>query len=226
MIEFDPEKCPTCPFRDRHIYVVGCQRFDMELLVGFIARNTPAKLFQVERLDAVPASSGSDPLKKKLVLLNCLGWDAAALRRQSETQHWARLDRELIALLHVARQHGIEEEALRLGARGVLYDDDHPNTLLRGICAINSGELWFSRQTLAEALEHQRQPRGAPGPAARLSQREREILALVAAGLANEAIADRLCLSPHTIKTHLYNIYRKIHVKSRVQAARWLQRQS
>jgi LuxR family transcriptional regulator of csgAB operon len=55
----------------------------------------------------------------------------------------------------------------------------------------------------------------------KLSERQIEILALVAVGATNDEIADRLCISPHTVKTHLYRIFKKINVPNRVQAALW-----
>ncbi len=54
-----------------------------------------------------------------------------------------------------------------------------------------------------------------------LTPRQIEILALVAVGATNEQIADKLCISPQTVKSHLYNIFKKINVPNRVQAALW-----
>lgn len=54
-----------------------------------------------------------------------------------------------------------------------------------------------------------------------LTRREVEILDLIAAGYANQQIADELFISPHTVKTHLHNIFKKINVKRRLQAALW-----
>ena len=54
-----------------------------------------------------------------------------------------------------------------------------------------------------------------------LTSRQTEILALVAVGATNEQIADKLCISPQTVKSHLYNIFKKINVPNRVQAALW-----
>ena len=54
-----------------------------------------------------------------------------------------------------------------------------------------------------------------------LTPRELEILALVSIGANNEAIAEKLFVSPHTVKTHLYHIFKKINVPSRLQAALW-----
>ena len=54
-----------------------------------------------------------------------------------------------------------------------------------------------------------------------LSQREMEVLALVSLGTKNEDIAEKLFISPHTVKTHLYHIFKKINVPNRLQAALW-----
>jgi len=223
METFNPENCQTCPFRNRHIFVVGDQQFDMELLVNYLAQNTPAVLSKVSKLEEIPASSSSNPLARKLILHNCLGWNSASLRTLIRSRHWTRLETELLALINVSRQLGMEEEVADLGVRGILYDDDHINTLLCGICAINRGELWYPRLVLSHMLDVRRPPARKGLDRVQLSRREREILELVAAGLGNDLIAERLYISPHTIKTHLYNIFRKIGVKNRLQAARWMQ---
>jgi DNA-binding CsgD family transcriptional regulator len=54
-----------------------------------------------------------------------------------------------------------------------------------------------------------------------LTPREVEILSMVAIGLSNQQVSDKFCISHHTVKRHLYNIFRKINVPNRLQAALW-----
>jgi DNA-binding CsgD family transcriptional regulator len=54
-----------------------------------------------------------------------------------------------------------------------------------------------------------------------LTERETEVIALLSIGASNEEIAEKLCVSPFTIKTHLYNIFKKVGVPNRFQAALW-----
>ena len=54
-----------------------------------------------------------------------------------------------------------------------------------------------------------------------LTRREREILDMIAQGASNDIIADKLCISRHTVKTHLYNLFKKIGAPNRLQAALW-----
>jgi DNA-binding CsgD family transcriptional regulator len=117
-----------------------------------------------------------------------------------------------------------EIEALRQGIHGVFYDNDSIEMVIKGVQAVLAGEFWFSRQVLGDFVMG-RQHRGDAarrGPQAELTLREGQILKLIAAGLSNDEIATRLCISHHTVKTHAFNIYRKINVPNRIQASRWV----
>jgi LuxR family transcriptional regulator of csgAB operon len=84
------------------------------------------------------------------------------------------------------------------------------------------GELWVPRRVMADYIirnSHRRSsPERQPLP---LTSREQEILKLIARGVTNDEIADLLFISRHTVKTHLYNIFKKINVPNRLQAALW-----
>jgi len=93
---------------------------------------------------------------------------------------------------------------------------------MKGVRTIIDGKLWLSRDMMTKCIfEGTGKDDSAKSRIENLSQRQIEILALVAVGETNDEIADRLCISLHTVKTHLYRIFKKINVPNRVQATLW-----
>jgi len=110
--------------------------------------------------------------------------------------------------------------ALDAGAAGYLLKDAEPDALARAIEAAARGEAPLDPRAARALLSARR----APGAADALSEREREVLALVAQGLPNKLISRRLGISEKTVKAHLTSVYRQIGVTDRTQAALWAQR--
>lgn len=110
--------------------------------------------------------------------------------------------------------------ALDAGASGYLLKDADPDELIRGIRAAARGEAPIAPKAAREVIATRSEQRTGP----ELSQREREVLALVARGLPNKQIALRLSISEKTVKSHLSNIFDRLGVTDRYQAALWAQR--
>ena len=108
-------------------------------------------------------------------------------------------------------------EAIDAGAIGYLLKDAEPDELFRGIRAAAAGESPLAPKVARTMIGE----RARGGTTAELSDREREVLALLAEGMANKQIARRLEISEKTVKSHLTNIYRQIDVDSRTEAAIW-----
>jgi DNA-binding CsgD family transcriptional regulator len=222
MMKGFPDKCIDCRYRGRHIYVVGAMRFERELIIDFISHHTGAEWFAVENMNAVPVSNHGVPLGKKMILVDIHNMAREDLIQLLSSQEWKVRAHNLMALFNVPHEYEIEKLALKCGTRGVLYADDSAKDLVNGICAINSRELWFSRQVLSECLQDSYVGKELPVPAGHsLSEREVELLRVLASGATNDAIADMMFISPHTVKTHLYNIFQKINVENRIQAVLW-----
>jgi LuxR family transcriptional regulator of csgAB operon len=108
------------------------------------------------------------------------------------------------------------------GVRGFLYNSDPSNNMLKAIKAVLEGKVWIPRQALALGVNELCQMR-APNQSRLycLTKREKEILSNVAAGNTNSDIAEKLFISPHTVKVHIQNIFKKIGVPNRVKATIW-----
>jgi len=111
--------------------------------------------------------------------------------------------------------------ALDAGAIGYLLKDAEPDELERAVRAAARGEAPLDPRAGRAVL----QARNAASPLDALSDREREVLELVARGLPNKLIARELSISEKTVKTHLTNVFRTIGVTDRTQAALWAERQ-
>ncbi len=111
-------------------------------------------------------------------------------------------------------------EAIRAGASGFLVKDTNSAELLRAIRVVAGGEALLSpgvtRRLIAEFAAHTRPVRTVPG-AKQLTQREREVVGLVAEGLSNDEIADRLYMSRSTAKTHATRAMTKLGARDRAQ---------
>ncbi|MPZ70885.1 MAG: response regulator [Actinobacteria bacterium] len=111
-------------------------------------------------------------------------------------------------------------EALRVGASGFLVKSTEPDELLHAVRVVADGEALLSpsitRKLVAEFAAQAKQPQETPDLDA-LTDREREVMALVAEGLSNEEIAERLVVSPATAKTHVSRAMVKLHARDRAQ---------
>jgi len=111
--------------------------------------------------------------------------------------------------------------SLQAGADGYLLKDASPDRLSAAIQAVMTGGHYFEPQVTAALLNLlQQEETDQHGlNAEELSQREMEVLSLITEGLGNKEIAARLFISEKTVKTHVANIFGKLQVKSRTQAA-------
>jgi DNA-binding NarL/FixJ family response regulator len=114
--------------------------------------------------------------------------------------------------------------ALAAGASGYLLKDADADEVAGAIRAAHQGELHLD-SAIAKRLTASMRGSDREDPAAELTDREREILRMVAAGKANKQIAAELVISERTARTHVSNILRKLNLSSRTQAALWAVRE-
>ena len=110
--------------------------------------------------------------------------------------------------------------AIRAGALSYLLKDVAPAELVEAVRKAARGEAVLHAQVAARVVQElQGAPRDAVNPFTELSERELEVLKLIAAGASNESIAEQLVISEKTVKSHVSNILSKLHVADRTQAA-------
>ncbi|HZD67718.1 MAG TPA: response regulator transcription factor [Actinomycetes bacterium] len=133
---------------------------------------------------------------------------------------------ELLAGVHVVvlTTFEVDEyvfEALRAGASGFLLKDIDPDDLRRAVRVAAAGDALLSpsvtRRLITEFATRPARPPGDPGRLAALTEREREVLALVGGGLSNDEIGERLFMSPATAKTHVSRAMAKLGARDRAQ---------
>jgi DNA-binding NarL/FixJ family response regulator len=132
----------------------------------------------------------------------------------------ARAARPFAKILALA-SHATDAEAaraLRYGATGVCDKAQGVASLLKAIAALLAGETWAGRRAISQALtEAVRERRSKPEMT--LTAREREILSLLGGGYRNKELATLLRIKEQTVKVHLHSLFRKLNVRTRVEAA-------
>jgi DNA-binding NarL/FixJ family response regulator len=205
---------------EKQIYVIGPHQLQNELMASFIENGTGVRCFVGDDIRRVPRT-GREAKGQKLILLDCRERGAEELLAEVRPENRGFALREFLAMFNLNEALEIEQEALALGVRGFFYEHDHLETLLKGVRAILAEEFWVSRYKLARILEESCPGSPEKGALNALTAREKEVLTSLVQGATNEMIAKKLFISPHTVKTHIYHIFRKLKVTNRLQAAQW-----
>jgi len=118
-------------------------------------------------------------------------------------------------------------QAMKLGCSGIVLKQTAPELIVKSIRKVHSGEIWLDSHTTAAVMRQFAGPGdviGGAGPSRNrerspLSQREREIVSLVAQGYKNREMAEKMFISEQTVKNHLHNIFDKLGVSDRLELA-------
>lgn len=130
-----------------------------------------------------------------------------------------------VLLLAAAIEPNQAVEALRLGARGLVLKEMAPELVVDVARRLHGGGQWFDSALVSRALEEaDARAAGLSGGSSALTPREREIVDMVAEGLRNRNIAQRLGISEGTVKLHLHHVYEKLGVTGRVELLLRVQR--
>jgi DNA-binding NarL/FixJ family response regulator len=171
-----------------------------------------------EAADGAEGVARAEELRPDIVLMDVKmpGMDGIdALRRLRELDNPARV----LIVTSFTEQRTVVP-ALRAGAAGYVYKDIHPDALAGAIRSVHAGHILLQPE-VAGALLSQEESNSGQGRGGSLTEREREVLALIADGRSNREIARALVLSEKTVKTHVSNILMKLDLADRTQAALW-----
>ncbi|MDX2733504.1 MULTISPECIES: response regulator transcription factor [Streptomyces] len=171
-----------------------------------------------EAADGAEGVARSEELHPDVVLMDIKmpGTDGIeALRKLRELENPAKV----LIVTSFTEQRTVVP-ALRAGASGYVYKDVDPDALAGAIRSVYAGHVLLQPE-VAGALLAQEDAGGGTGRGSTLTDREREVLGLIADGRSNREIARALVLSEKTVKTHVSNILMKLDLSDRTQAALW-----
>lgn len=214
---FSVQEDPPPHHYRRHIYLYSPARSIENILLAeslHKALGRPCTLISKPHIQAV----------RYLLIIDCN--EVSPLRAQTWlAQNPNDSEQQRCVLINATRQSAHEKLIEWPQVKGIFYHDLMHPKLLQGIRAVLDGELWFARHLCDEFFQrrrrapHHRSIRSLP---LKITRRERQVLEGIYSGHSNSVIAEVMQLSEHTIKSHIYSMYKKIGVKSRLEASIWL----
>jgi two-component system, NarL family, response regulator LiaR len=169
-----------------------------------------------EAADGVEAVEKARALQPDVILMDLMMPRKSGLEAIAEIKGF-QPDVPILVLTSFAEEDKVFP-AIRAGALGYLLKDSSPEQLLRAIHDVHRGEPSLHPTIALKMIRELDRPRDAARTETPLSEREVEVLKLVAQGLTNQEIADRLTISEWTVRTHVRNILGKLHLANRIQA--------
>ncbi len=139
-----------------------------------------------------------------------------------------RAPRSKIILFTTSERKDDFVEAMKLGCSGILLKEGSTSLIEKSIHRVHAGEIWLDSNTTAAVIRQFASPSDFPAAHSngkiqrertQLSQREREIIVLIAQGYKNKEIAEKMFITEQTVKNHLHNIFDKLGVSDRLELA-------
>lgn len=202
------------------VHIIGNNMLQNALLLSFLERETGFQGACVPNVTASIAAKNHDSALTQFFLVDCNDINTHIFWTDVDFLKNSNGNSSYLALCNVEPAMEIEEAAVASGVQGVFYKNDSPRMIRKGISAILNGDLWYSRKVLGRCIMGRTSSNNTKEHPllSKLSCREKEILALIASGFSGKKIAEKLVISANTVKTHTYNLYKKLNVDNRLQA--------
>jgi len=201
---------------DKQLYIVSSIRNDKVEFISDLVNLFGAVVSNVSETNQIPLSELDEIIIlwdfKGLSILSCIKEDFPKAKH---------------IIFNAERENINEGRCLTLGYHGILYSDDSAPLIVKGINWVANEQLWFSRKTLSQVAVNLLTQNNKPSQAIcketlalfeKLTLREQLIVQRLLDGYKNKEIANDFSISEHTVKSHIYSIYKKIKVRNRVHA--------
>lgn len=212
------------------LFVGGTQRLTNEVICYYLGCKTGFVCSTGTLDDLLEVLKTSDAEKPKVILLD---YDTPEIREKlgGDLREFLSQLGGLPTIIFNFNAQTRVKRWIAHGVRGLLYMSDPCQNMAKAVKAVTEGHLWIPREAMSACIEEWDEHSSCHGDgngngngARHLTQREREILTILASGTTNAEMAERLFISPFTVKVHVQNIFKKIGVPNRVKAAIWAQR--
>jgi DNA-binding NarL/FixJ family response regulator len=204
------------------LYIAGDNAFNNEVLAEYLSRqmNLPCRSIRISQLLKL-----LDPEfeRTEILFFDCSSMDDQKSLKEYSFKRFLLLRRCKVIWFNLNPGSDMDTIALNLGIDGIIYEHQQASLYAEAATAVMNDELWYPRRILEQHLYENATPTCVSEPEeSLLTSREKEVLVLLASGMKNADIAAEFCISPHTVKSHIYNLYKKINVSNRFEAAKWL----
>jgi DNA-binding NarL/FixJ family response regulator len=218
-----PQKNIPDPIPDAFFNVVGRNMMQNNLLLSFLKEKTGIEGACVPNFESLMEIHPPPSARTHLFLLDCKNIDLKHVWANIRSWKCEKASQCFFMLCNAQPDWEIEKTAVENGIRGICYINDTVELLIKGVRNVLKGDLWYSRETIRKLLMEKRSSRySSLNPKlSGLTHREKQMLSYITSGYSSQAIADELSISVHTVRTHIYNAYRKINATNRREASLW-----
>ncbi len=211
--------------QNKQICIIGPLKVQNDALARYLEENLGVECTKLALDDGMTLPERVQGKKSVLFLIDSFEANLTAKISALKNRFRDVLYEFYICLFNIRPDRSMAEETLNRSVQGIFYIDDDIQNLIRGIQAVFNGELWISRRILTRLIQNHAAGRQVEEVNADiLTAREIEILYLLATGKDQTAIGNTLFISPHTVRTHLSNVFRKIGVRNRIEAKVWFEK--
>jgi DNA-binding NarL/FixJ family response regulator len=211
--------------RKKHVYIIGPLKLQNFALAYYLREVLGVECTELTAEDTLTLPKGAQDRNSVLFLIDCIDVDLE--KRLSVFGKDIRnvIHNFLVCIFNIRPDQKMAEETLNQQVQGIFYIDDDARNLDRGIKAVFDGELWIPRRIMTSLIQNYvTEPEVGEVDQDILTPREIEILYLIVMGNDQSVIGEKLFISPHTVKTHLSNIFRTIGLKNQLQAKAWFEK--